>query len=657
MRSKNTRCHFTIPGALGSATVLATLCAGLSFGQVAPAQPLFVYRGGPVLSSFTIYPLYYGNWPDAAVRNAHDSYLKSLARYISGLDSGAGQKPVIWQYGVTSATVASSFTSKRPSISPVRKITRDDIPKIIHANQESVDGKVPLLPPYGPNTLIVVFVSSDYGLDCGSSCGAYHSDEPPTATSSTGYYAAVPATDQYYTSHEIFESATDPFVSGTDCGLPSGSPGDCSAAPGWQRSAGVAKWDELADNCPYAGLPLSFGKIAQIMDNTRNGVCAPTAYITPATTLTGTARFPHAYHRSDDVHSVVFDGMDSYLYGLDLPLGGSWTARGISSLMMVAPPAASGHPVPFVQAIGENSLVYRGYDNQIYLVHGTGFTSWAYINLSQKAGAPQAAGDPTAYRRFDNVNSIVYRGTDGHIHEIYAWGSGWSTGDLSAITGATSAAGDTAAYIRSDGVSAVVYRSTDNHICELALTTAGSWQWGDLAAQHNAPLAAGEPAPYVRNNNVNSVVYRGADSHIYSLDLVNGSWTPTDFFAAVTPAGPGLGGSGGKVPGGGIQLAAGDPAAYRRFDGVDAVVYRGTNQRIFEFSWSANAWHLTDLTQASGAPATAIAGPNGYRRFDNVNSVVFESSDHHIREIYRLASQTTWQSGDLTGSTGAMSAK
>ena len=66
-------------------TCLAFLMATTAFGQ----KPL-QYHGGPVLSSFTIYPLYYGTWAAADI-TAEQDYLKALASYMSGQNAPAGQ--------------------------------------------------------------------------------------------------------------------------------------------------------------------------------------------------------------------------------------------------------------------------------------------------------------------------------------------------------------------------------------------------------------------------------------------------------------------------------------------------------------------------------------------------------------------------------------
>ena len=88
---------------IGMGFVILVLGGGLT---PANAQNPLQYHGGPVLSSFTIYPLYYGNW-EAADITAEQSYLNDLASYISGVNAPAGQQPMLKQYGVNQVSVAA----------------------------------------------------------------------------------------------------------------------------------------------------------------------------------------------------------------------------------------------------------------------------------------------------------------------------------------------------------------------------------------------------------------------------------------------------------------------------------------------------------------------------------------------------------------------
>jgi len=186
----------------------------------------------------------------------------------------------------------------------------------------------------------------------------------------------------------------------------------------------------------------------------------------------------------------------------------------------------------------------------------------------------------------------VYRGADDHIHEIFLprGGAAWKTGDLSAAAGAPAATGEPSAYVRSDDVNSVVYRGTDNDIHELYLPRgAANWLTGDLTASTDAVAAAGKPSAYVRSDNMNSVVYRGIDNHVHELFLTQGgaAWSTGDLTA---------------IAGG--AAAAGDSAPFLRSDLVNSVMYRGSNNQIYELSLSPGGvtWKVNNLSLITGAP-------------------------------------------------------
>jgi hypothetical protein len=248
-------------------TVLVGALAMLGAGGSLQAQTIgpLSYHGGPVLSSFTIYPLYYGNWGDTT---SQQTYLKGLAAYISGHNAPAGQQPMTRQYGVYSVNVAEPATaSVIPGVCKSYQCTKPDVRNIIETYQTNKK-----LPGYGPNTLIVVFLASGFVVTDNSG-GAYHSSESTSAfwavvpkdaglgSPVAGPRPAAPGPLQLVTSHEVFEAAANP------------------------ADDDVRGWDEAVDGCPdgmaqYGGswINLSFGWIAGVHDNTQAGACSTTGY-------------------------------------------------------------------------------------------------------------------------------------------------------------------------------------------------------------------------------------------------------------------------------------------------------------------------------------------------------------------------------------------
>ena len=87
-------------------------------------------------------------------------------------------------------------------------------------------------------------------------------------------------------------------------------------------------------------------------------------------------------------------------------------------------------------------------------------------------------------------------------------------------------------------------------------------------------------------------------------------------------------------------------------------MYRGSDNHIHELFLfnGGSAWGTGDLTAAAGATPTA-GDPAAYVRSDGVNAVVYRGSDNHIHELFLLNGGSAWGTGDLTAATGATPAR
>ncbi len=212
-----------------------------------PHAPL-VYHGGTVLTSFRMYPLFYGAWTKTE-NDLHWSYLSGLAQYISGQNAATGQIPMLRQYGVISATVAPKVMVS-PGV-PATVLSDMEIQSIIHVNQVSGN-----LPAFGEDTLIVVFLAPGFSLNITGGC-AYHASLPGSA-----FYGVIPVPPVcgpkfLVTAHEVFEAATNPDGNGW-----------------WSNSSG-----EAVDNCTSTFNEPSVGAITGAADNTQGGTCSVSGYI------------------------------------------------------------------------------------------------------------------------------------------------------------------------------------------------------------------------------------------------------------------------------------------------------------------------------------------------------------------------------------------
>ncbi len=210
--------------------ILAALwAAALAYGPgpaAATSHSRLINFGGPVLSNFTIYPLYYGDWSgpvNQAVQQANQAYLQGLAQYLSGQAAPSGQKPTPWQYmpaqtmSVSLAPLATAGTNVTGpkqicdtlNLSTVCAPQETTVNDIIHASQANKT-----LPAYNAGLLIMVFLPQGFTISFapGQSGCSYHWFE-----NNSSFYATV-QTDAScgpllaVTGHELFEAVTDPAV-------------------------------------------------------------------------------------------------------------------------------------------------------------------------------------------------------------------------------------------------------------------------------------------------------------------------------------------------------------------------------------------------------------------------------------------------------------
>ena len=317
--------------------------------------------------------------------------------------------------------------------------------------------------------------------------------------------------------------------------------------------------------------------------------------------------------------------------------GASWHFADLVSL--TGAPNVASNVSANVRADTTSVVVYRTGSNHIEQIALSG-NGWVAADLTNLAGAATAAGNPATYTRSDQTAAVVYRGSDSHIYELRLDpGSGqWQKGDLTSITGAPQASGDPVGYVRADATNAVVFVSVnDGHVRELSLPSGTtSWSAGDLTALTGAPAVGGAVRPFTRSDGWSVVVYRGTDNHVHELGLAVGtsSWQLGDLTQLT-----------------GAVAAASDPAPYDRSDSWSTVIYRGTDNHVYELGLapSSSTWQVGDLTQITGA-ALATNTPSGYVRADGISAINYTTSDNHIHEL--SLQSAGWQDGDLTALAG-----
>jgi hypothetical protein len=276
-------------------------------------------------------------------------------------------------------------------------------------------------------------------------------------------------------------------------------------------------------------------------------------------------------------------------------------------------------------------------------VRGDAIRSW----VEGVTGASPAAGSQAGYERADNGASAVpfFDATTNHVKELCAGGQctsvGWQIGDLVQLTGAPNAASNVSSFIRNDSLSTVVYITSAGHV--EALTLSGStWSAKDIWTDAGATVAAAagaNPVGYTRADNSTDVVYRGTNGNVFDIFFSPGAthWS----FANLSSI------SGATV------AAASDPVGYARNDTSNDVVYRGTDNKIYDiYLTPGSSWAFANLSALSSASVAASGTPRPFSRADGSNDVLFRGTDNNVYDIY-LTPGLGWAFANLTSLSGA----
>lgn len=299
--------------------------------------------------------------------------------------------------------------------------------------------------------------------------------------------------------------------------------------------------------------------------------------------------------------------------------------------------SADLNPMGYVRDDGLSSVVTATVGSevlQVVLEPG----GWAADSLTAGTST-DVASSPFGYLRHDGVDAVVFRATNNHLYELTFNGSEWDSWNLTSTASAPRAAGDPMAYVRGSA-SVVVYRgSSDNHVHELLLTSSG-WTHRDLTALAGGRNTVSNPWGYVRHDGIAAVVYRSSDNHVRELYRQNGIWRHGDPSELA-----------GSFAGGLSVSAVGNPRAYRRSDGINAIVYGCLSNFVCELAGAgASGWTLAILSGApTNFPASIKGDPFPYVRSDGRNVVYYRGSDDHIHEL--ALEPSGWAAYDVTAAT------
>jgi hypothetical protein len=365
------------------------------------------YGAGPVISP-EIVTLYWGAFSQSEM-STMQSYLTGLVGYMSGATASAGQSPTIFQYGAYGAIVGASYND---ATSPPASGTVSNVSTEIATLQSQGH-----LPAYTPQR---VFLAMTKGMDftdldaegfcaehIAAGAGQYIAISPQPASAgcgSGGAFGVLSSTDvwQSYTSHEIFEAATDPTA--------------------FNASAGNQGWaPEIGDGCNW-GLQLSnntrmsFGVVQEVVDG-RQGTCSNfSPEQLPWTTAAswGSGRLDTFVVGSADrrAYHKAWDGSEW------APSETSWEAHG--GAFQTAPVAISWGPnrVDVFGQSTDNAYYHQAWDGAQWQ---PGIASWEFHG-GGFIGPPAVASWASGHL------DIFGRGTDGAMYH-QAWdGSEWVPG-------------------------------------------------------------------------------------------------------------------------------------------------------------------------------------------------------------------------------------
>jgi hypothetical protein len=353
--------------------------------------------------------------------------------------------------------------------------------------------------------------------------------------------------------------------------------------------------------------------------------------------------------------NVVHRSTDGHLHQLTLPGGGGWSSR---DLMAIAtpeiggsspPPLASGAPATYMRSDFVNSVVYRS-GTGIYEIYDLGWNGVFWRRMSPRY--QPAAGDPAAYATWNGKSAIVYRTTNNDIelltpseHEDFEPAQPWQDTNLTAMLGTEKAAGDPMMYMRSDGYFSILYKDVLSYIHEIFRVG------GPYSLEPGNTWGTGNLGVQTYGNPFGYTRHDGINAVVCrgSDGRIYEVWLGSNGWnwnSLFEQTG---------LPDSPTPTASGDPVAYVRSDGASAVLYRSGNE-IIELAIAGEAWaHWRDLNWAATTIDvsffnTVAGNPVPYVRDDGVNAVLYHDTNNHVIELTMTGSP--WQGWDLTNASG-----
>jgi hypothetical protein len=247
------------------------------------------------------------------------------------------------------------------------------------------------------------------------------------------------------------------------------------------------------------------------------------------------------------------------------------------------------------------------------------------------------ASPVTGHTALDGRHAMNFRlsGLEGYLEEAWSaapfgpWGlSAYRVSPYSAPWGLT----------RSDGFEVIAFPNPDRRVIEAVIKPQPGTFDVDFTQGSNAPRVAvdsprdDDVIPYVRSDGGQGLVYPGGyPAHVIEIDTTF-IGDPYSSYTPVTVATVHDLTSESRAT---VTVKTGTPFPYVRSDGLNAIVYIGSDNHIHELTNAphSSTWYDGDLTAASGDWSRPASWLWAYKRSDNVNAVVFINDIGNLREM------------------------
>ena len=244
------------------------------------------------------------------------------------------------------------------------------------------------------------------------------------------------------------------------------------------------------------------------------------------------------------------------------------------------------------------------------------------VEMTSSAAVTTVTSAVRGYTRPGNQQSIVYRDQCCQIKQH----RGTPPGLPFNLGGSASAGASPWGYKRSDNADAVLFVDENRNVTEIIVPSSGPVTvtnfalYGAPAADLDTPNLP-DVIGYVRSDNRSAVVYRSGGEIIEILS--NFGQTPKWQVSSLTVR-----------SGTAMRVGKGSAFPYVRTDGVNDIIYVGTDNHIREMWKQGSAeWAEGDLSVAVGDVSAAASSPWGYQRSDGYNAVVFVDTAGYLREF------------------------